>query len=73
VCQKVYKRICFISDEQFSIIRQHVLLGNEMSYIPHTRMKMVPGRGSTASTSSLDIPLHTMKQSDIRQYFTKTG
>jgi hypothetical protein len=72
VCQKVYKRSCFVSDKQFSVIRQHALLGNEMSYIPQKNCMIVPNTSSIIVASSLRGPLHPMKQTDIRHYFAKS-
>jgi hypothetical protein len=72
VCQKVYKRSCFVSDMQFSVIRQHTLLGNEMSYIPPKNCMVVPNTSSSIVASSLRGPLHRMKQTDICHYFAKS-
>jgi hypothetical protein len=71
VCQKVYKRACFVSDEQFSIIRQHVLLGNEMSYVTNKPRVLFPSNGYNALSSEHIGPLHATKQTDIRHYYSK--
>jgi hypothetical protein len=69
VCQKVYKRACFVSDEQFGIIRHHVLLGNEMSYVPRKNRTLVSYTDpKTLSTVSKGL-YRTMKQTDIRSFF----